>query len=287
MARLVAKSLGRFGWVEDPPKSSDYVFKRGVYTPSEIPELFPRLKASHSGDVDLSNHSTESNQYRANSCGGNATADAVEVLNSVEGRPHVQLSRLFVYTMSRNFMDMDYDGRSDINRDEGTYLRLCLEVLSKFGICREDLDISQGGWPYEIDRLGRVKRLYRLPTLKAMRAATGHRIHSYYRIVSTGQDRLDEVLAALRSNHPVIFGTLVNQSFVDLRNSGPVGPPEGATKGGHAMIILGYISGKGFLVKNSWGREWADSGFCFMTPEYIAWSKTSDLWVPTRGVTFL
>lgn len=290
MAPPTIESLGKFGWLEDLPKAAgekpDFVFKRDASTPEDVPELLPKLKAVHSGDVDLTPHTSQSNQYKAGSCAGNATADSVEILNSIEGRPFVQLSRLFVYTMARNFMDMDHDGRSDINYDDGTYIRLCFEVLSKFGICREDIDKKDGGWPYKVDAYGNVADLHLLPSLKAMRKATGHRIHSYYRITATGNDRLDEIVAALRSNHPVVFGTLVNDAFVDLRNEGPVGPPTGDTRGGHAMIVVGYLSGKGFIIKNSWGLNWGDSGLCIMKPEYLTWAKTADLWVPTTGVTF-
>jgi hypothetical protein len=284
---MESQVLGNFGWLPDPPKGSDYVFKRGAETPNTVPELVSKLKFDFTGDVDLSNHTTESRQYRAGSCAGNATADSVEVLNSIEGRPQVQLSRLFVYTLARNLMDTDYDGRSDVDRDDGTYIRLCFDVLSRFGICREDISKDQGGWPYDTDPATRKpKDLYRLPSIRAMRAATGHRIHSYYRIIATGEDRLEEILAALRANHPVVFGTLINGAFTRLENGGPVSRPSGSTEGGHAMIIVGYITGKGFIIKNSWGSTWGDYGFCIMTPEYISWDKTSDLWVPTLGVTF-
>lgn len=291
MVPSTMQSLGKFGWLQDPPKGAgdkpDFVFKHGISTPEEIPELFTKLKAINSGDVDLTIHTTQSQQYKAGSCAGNATADSVEVLNSIEGRPRVQLSRLFVYTMARNFMDLDHDGRSDINVDDGTYIRLCFEVLSKFGICREDISKEEGGWPYEIDSwTGKPKDLYTLPSLKAMRKATGHRIHSYYRIIATGDDRLDEILSALRANHPVVFGTPVNETFKNLRNEGPVGRPSGAMAGGHAMIVIGYLASKGFIVKNSWGSSWGDHGRCIMLPEYLAWEKTNDLWVPTLGVTF-
>jgi C1A family cysteine protease len=52
------------------------------------------------------------------------------------------------------------------------------------------------------------------------------------------------------------------------------------------MLVVGYISGKGFIIKNSWGSSWGDGGFCIMKPEYLAWSRTQDLWVPTKGTTF-
>lgn len=268
-------SLQKLGYRRDPVKKTgekpDFSFSQ---------QLKPRLSVAHPGDVDLRKHTTETHQYSAGSCVGNATADSVEVLNSIEGLPAVQLSRLFIYTLARNLMDTDGDGRGDIDQDDGTYIRLAFDILSRFGVCREDLSIAKGGWPYDL------AKLHVLPSLKAMRAATGHRIHSYYRIDETGDDRLDEILSALRMNHPVVFGTLINSNFSQLRSEGPVGPPKGATRGGHAMMVCGYLSGKGFLIKNSWGSDWGDGGFCIMTPEYLAWENTWDIWVPTKGTMF-
>lgn len=265
----------KLGYLKDPPKKAGEKPDRNFTT-----ELRPRLSAVYPGDVDLRFHCTQTNQYSAGACAGNSTADSIEILNSLDGLPPIQVSRLFIYTLARNFMDMDGDGRSDIDKDEGTYIRLCFEVLSKFGVCREDLPESKGGWPYDLSNL------HTLPSLKAMRSATGHRIHSYYRIYETGDDRLQAILEALRANRPVVFGTLIDEAFKNLTTEGPVTPPTGETIGGHAMIVVGYITGVGFIVKNSWGIGWGDAGFCIMTPEYLAWSQTGDLWVPTKGSEF-
>lgn len=257
--------ITKFGYLQDPPNPADFSFKSN---------LAPRLAVVASGDVDLRPYCTETDQFSASSCVGNATADSVEILDALEGRPRVQLSRLFVYTLARNLMDADRDGRSDINQDDGTYIRLAFDVLSKFGICTE------AKWPYDLSKL------YTLPSLKAMREATGHHIHSYYRISETGDDRCDAVLQALRSNHPVVFGTLIDKAFMNLSGDTPVGIPKGDIEGGHAMIVVGYLTGLGFIVKNSWGRGWGDYGFWIMKPEYLGWSETTDLWVPTSGSSF-
>jgi hypothetical protein len=274
----MAAELGPFGsagYLPDPPKKEgeepDYNFTE---------KLSPYLMRVASGDVDLSSFCTESIQYNASACAGNATADSVEILNAIAGLPVYQMSRLFVYTLARNMVDIDGDGQGDIDKDDGTYIRLCFDVLSKFGICREDLPPEKGGWPYDLAKL-KV-----LPSILAMRSATGHRIHSYYRITETGSDRVDCIIQALQANHPVVFGTQIEQSFTKLTGEGPVPVPQGDTVGGHAMIVVGYFAGKGFLIKNSWGRAWGKDGFCFMPTEYLMWSKTTDLWVPTKGAEF-
>lgn len=236
------------------------------------------------GDVDLSKHTTETHQYSASSCVGNATADAVELLNSVQGLPKVQLSRLFIYSLARNLMDEDRDGRPDLDRDDGTYIRLAFDVLSKFGVCREDLPTEKGGWPYVVDSSGKPRNLHQLPSLKAMRAATGYRIHSYYRIDEDGYDRVEAVLAALRAEHPVVFGTLIDKAFTTYTGSQTVTTPTGPTIGGHAMMVCGYDRAKGFLIHNSWGKAWGVDGFVYLSEDYMAWANTWDLWVPTKGI---
>jgi len=40
--------------------------------------------------------------------------------------------------------------------------------------------------------------------------------------------------------------------------------------------------------KATWcgNSDWGEFGLCIMKPEYLAWEKTGDLWVPTMGMTF-
>jgi len=241
--------------------------------------LLPTLTAAHEGDVDLRAYCTESNQYQVGSCAGNATADATEILDALEAEAKglpvnpVQLSRLFVYTLARSLQDEDGDGDNDVDRDKGTYIRLCMDVLTRFGICTEAV------WPYD------VSKVYDLPSIKAMRQAAGHRIRGYFRIDETGDARLEAIKAALRANHPVVFGTRVGTAFTKITDMTPQGIPSDDL-GGHAMIIVGYLEGLGFIVKNSWGCDWGENGFCIMSPEYIAWERTHDIWVPTRGSGF-
>ena len=176
-------------------------------------------------------------------------------------------------------LDEDGDKRSDIDKDDGTYIRLCFEVLSRFGICREDLPAGKGGWPYNLTKVAT------LPDLMAMRAATAHRIHSYYRITEKGNDRLEAIITALQGKHPVVFGTSIDDAFLSVKDLTPW-VKTGPSIGGHATIIVGYLRGLGFIVKNSWGQDWGENGFCIMKPEVFLSDDTHELWVPTTGVTF-
>ena len=52
------------------------------------------------------------------------------------------------------------------------------------------------------------------------------------------------------------------------------------------MMVVGYITGQGFIVKNSWGADWGENGFCIMAEEVFTWDQTEDIWVPTNGMGF-
>lgn len=234
--------------------------------------LQPRLSPVTAGDVDLSGHCFDMNQLRLNSCTGNGTAESVEILNSIAGYQPVPLSREFIYALARNEEpDPSNPGHTMLEKDQGAHIRDCFDVLSRYGVCDEYL------WPYDETKVNTS------PSLMAQRQALGHKIHSYYRIDATGDDRLDQIVSALRANHPVVFGTNIEQSFEALASNTPVGPPQGPTVGGHCMVVVGFINNF-FLIKNSWGPGWAANGFCYFQPDYLAWNNTTDIWVPTLGM---
>lgn len=217
---------------------------------------------------DLSVFCTPSNQYDLSSCVGNAVADAVEILDAVQGKPVVQLSRLFVYAMARIL-------HQKLHEDKGTYISTAFEVLSRFGICSEEV------WPYD------TSKVFVVPSLKAERDARAHKISAYYKITSKGKDRIPQILRALENKCPVVFGTLVatdlgshvGEDVVRIPSSSNIG-------GGHAMVVVGYSPEKrAFLVKNSWGTGFGKDGFAFFDEEYLCWDETWDMWVPFGGYT--
>lgn len=262
----------KFGYKRDPitKAEADGSVTNLIQKDFKFPTLAAKLPVGTTGDVDLSPYSTPSNQFELSSCVGNATADAVEILNAIAGYQPVQLSRLFVYAMARI-----RSGDPKLEHDEGTYIRTAFDTLARFGVCDEYL------WPYQ------TGLVHTSPSIKAQRQAVGHRIHSFYRIDSDGDQRIADIVKALHAKHPVVFGTLVASEFQSVRDRTPLNRPgpNAVILGGHAMIIVGYIGGN-FLIKNSWGTGWGSHGFCLMSPEYITWANTWDLWVPTLAVDF-
>jgi hypothetical protein len=255
-----------YGYLRDPVEK--------IPEDPKIRDFLAATPPKATGDVDLSSHCFDMDQRALSSCVGNGTAEAVEMLNDMAGYKYVPLSRLFIYNMSR-IQENQIDAGGNPNVDQGTHIRTAFNVLSTLGVCDEYL------WPYD------ENLVLKSPGFKAQRQAVGHRIHTAYRIDSTGDQRATDIISALQASHPVVFGTDVTPAFEALHDDTPIGQPgpNDQILGGHCMVIVGYINGN-FKIKNSWGKGWAAGGFCFMRPDYLMWSYTSDLWVPTLGTLF-
>ena len=50
--------------------------------------------------------------------------------------------------------------------------------------------------------------------------------------------------------------------------------PSATALGRHAVLVVGYRDGEGegggrFVVRNSWGSDWADDGYGYLPYEYV------------------
>lgn len=231
-----------------------------------------KLKASP-GPVTLTQFCVAMDQYDLPSCVGNGCCEGLEILENIAhqatvGYQATLLSRMFVWAMSRTQEGI-------LDQVTGTHIRTAFNVLATLGVCTEVT------WPYQ-DNLSTVS-----PSLLAQREALGHTIPGAYRIDTLGQDRLNDIITALNASHPVVFGTNVTNAFESLQGTTPVSTPGPTDQiaGGHCMVVVGW-DGTNFTVKNSWGGNWGDNGFCYFTPDYLTWDNTTDLWVPTLGPNF-
>lgn len=39
----------------------------------------------------------------------------------------------------------------------------------------------------------------------------------------------------------------------------------------HAVVMMGYQSGKGWLIKNSWGTDWGENGYGWIGKGNTCW----------------
>ena len=210
------------------------------------------------------------NQGQIQDCVANGTADAFEM--QLARRDNVapdqlgELSRLFIYWNARN---LDTPPCSDV--DAGSKIRFAFDCMARYGVPFETL------WTYDVLNVN-VR-----PSIIAYREAIKNRINKFYRIDGIGQDRIGQIKQALCSTNPVVFGTKIAKISMDITDDTVVKDPKGNYIGRHCLVIVSHSEvKKAFEIRNSWGLEWADNGYCWMDEDYLGNPDTTeDIWVPT------
>jgi len=229
-------------------------------------KALPNVIVEVNGVLDLRPWcSTIEDQGHIGSCVGNGTVGALEFLQIRNGVTLQELSRLFIYYNAR-LMTQEQD------QDVGCYIRIAFATLSSLGTC------SEAKWPYD------VSKVFIRPSWGAYREAYPNKITSFYRIASEGQERIEDIKFALRSNHPIVFGMIIDDEYQKVGFDGRVLMPGNsrANPGGHCQMIVGYDNNtKCWLVRNSWGKNWACDGYAWAPWAYLDASEANDFWVPT------
>ena len=211
--------------------------------------------------VDLRPFMTKvEDQGQTSSCVANAVVGAYEYwLKRLTGK-EVDVSRLFVYYNARW-----RNGDQDV--DDGSVIQLAMESLGDFGIC------SEGSWPFD------PKILTVKPNRSSYQEASELRVKDMTQVPV----RLDAWRQALAEGLPIVFGTVLFDSFDQCNERHGVVPMPSpkdlgrAEHGGHAMCCVGYSDvDKVFIVRNSWGDEWGDQGYCYMPYNYLMNPKFND-----------
>jgi len=240
-------------------------------------QLKPHL-APASGDADLRPYSSpRHNQGQTGSCVAQSVVKALENLerqqlcrergigpSQLGPNDHKNLSVLALYYLCREKMQP-----SSVHEDAGTHIYLACDCLRLFGVCTEE------EWPFD------PGKLFESPSIMAMREAYDHKISAYYRVKTTGQDLVASVIDALRANHPVVYGTDVDDHWMNYRAGQVLRRPD-TPAGAHATHLVGWDEHRGlFIGENSWGSEWGEDGYYLMAPEVIADPCSRDFWVIT------
>lgn len=243
------------------------IIKTGGYKASAAPKASaPQYKAKIDASklpakVDLRPYMTAvENQGELGSCTANATAGAFEYLMSWHKQAQFDLSRLFLYYNSRVIEET-------VNQDGGAMLYDVMEALNNNGVC------SEKSWPYDI------RKYKQKPPQNCYAEAKEYGI-SKYEHVDLDLNTWKSVLA---EGYPIIFAAMLYDSFMQPRN-GRITMPKAndGSPSGHAMCCVGYSDpDKVFIVRNSWGHQWGDKGYCYIPYEYMMDSQLNynDSWV--------
>ena len=152
------------------------------------------------------------------------------------------LSRGYLYG---NRESTDYQG-------EGMYTREALKSYNHKGDCLTTIFPYTGSYVQMRSRIAEKQELYAKEAAKL-------KLINYFRLYSE-----KEIKKAIMLQGSVILGMPVYSGF-----GKNVKMPTKDSKylGGHAMCVIGWNK-DGWIVQNSWGKNWADKGRCYLPYGY-------------------
>ncbi len=137
--------------------------------------------------------------------------------------------------------------------EEGTSIRYAMKVLNKIGVPTEK------AWPYSDINIGEPKKWATMVARWAL-------INSYWSIAN-----VYELKAALQKS-PVPIGIGCYEEIFYVGRDGIIPYPADPSNcyGGHAICVVGYDDNTSlFKFKNSWSSYWGESGYGYLTYDYI------------------
>jgi Papain family cysteine protease len=223
-------------------------------------------------------------QGETSACTGFALAAMVETLTfkcwearQRQGEQPGSVSPFMLYHFARRYDEL---GSSD--PEDGSTARGAMKAWHKHGVCRLDL------WPgMDLPLLAparrALKRKHRAVTKPgenwvsdAFRTPLG----AYYRV-----DHLSiaDLHAALSEIGVIYVTAQIHEGWLSPQPDGRIlNQRSAASLGGHAFLLVGYDT-HGFWIQNSWGKNWARSGFAHLT--YTDWLENGmDAWIGQLGV---
>jgi len=180
-------------------------------------------------------------------------------------------SRLYQYRESLLFI-------GDGNDDTGAYIEDAITVPNTRGVLPEYV------WPY-INSTVNFKILPKNQTMDSLRKLASASKGIEYNSIEKGPNLIYSLENILYSGFPIVFGFWVYPSFFSTINRNRKAivtvPKKGENiLGGHAVCLVGYNRiNKSFKVRNSWGPRWGDSGYFYMSYDFLLTNNVFSFWV--------
>jgi len=210
--------------------------------------------------IDLRRHMSPEIEHQGivGSCVANAITSSIEYISNRSTGKFFPMSRMFLYYTARSNKQPDIHAEVG---DTGCNIIQALLSAKKTGIC---LDKT---WPYDIEKVN-IR-----PTDYAYVEAEKWNVDEFYQMNCS----LDDMMSCLSEGYPFIFGLRIKDSFG--KSGGIISEPEkGELRSdnhvNHAMLCVGYDNSKKvFIVRNSWGKNWGDNGYCYIPFSYMTNSE--------------
>ena len=221
--------------------------------PQPLPPAFANVAEQPA--VDLRKYCTPiGDQGQTGRCSAFAWTHATEmsrnILNEESPRLSPNFTMLEFQRMQGDARDYEYayeGGDGTVNGpDPG-------QVLAQYGTCRQEL------WPDD-----RPAPLARDQQLEA--DAQSYRLEAVPLPIAG-----DDVRKVLSAGCPVHVSMNTGTAFSGVGRDGVFNAAEGPSgrHGRHAMLIVGYV-GNFYTLKNSWGSDWGDQGYCYVPKNVLA-----------------
>ncbi len=141
--------------------------------------------------------------------------------------------------------------------DGGTRIPIAMTKLQKTGSCYHKDFIRDNCSASPPDSLQKMAKQFAIQDFMGL-----------YTTIEEDRVKIQKTKQSLAENKPVVVGMTLLENFMDISTKDPVWHTDKGSSwplGGHAMCIIGYDEGKeAFEVMNSWGSDWADSGYCWI-----------------------
>lgn len=159
--------------------------------------------------------------------------------------------------LSEQFLYWNCKQNDGIPDRSGTWLKYAFPLIFRDGVCPESI------WPYQ--NIGCITEGCGPPPAGAIIAALTYRT----RVKPISANSTDDIRAELAAGRAVAFSVPVFRSWyqnLQVRLDGKINMPvqNDIPEGGHAMTFVGYetsndpgIGGGRFILRNSWGTDWA------------------------------
>ena len=201
------------------------------------------------------------NQGDQGTCYAQAAACMKEWQEKKDYELNEYLSPQFFYN-NRDYMN---DDNLSNDGDNGMTGRDVMKILKNIGICKEN--------EYRYDNINRNDNYKSIPESIKINALK-HRIKSYAKVTTINGLKDDLFL-----NGPCLIAFPVyGKQNNDINNPMWIKNTENDKfMGGHAMTVVGYNDdNKYFIIRNSWGENWGDKGYCYY--KYEDWGSHWECW---------
>ena len=225
--------------IDDVPLSEDY-------TPHKVD-----IKS-----VDLSSSFTEiKNQGPQGACLSFSLVSIFEYFLKQNNIQSPDLSEQFLYYIAR-----DKAGATD--KDAGSGISCSAQALTEIGICTEEK------WPYDVGKYA-VR-----PSEEAYEDAAERKVKKMVNVSRS----IEDIKSALCDGYPVVGSFVLFNSFgggnkgvIPLPTQEEVDALKTETcNRHHAMVICGFDDQQQvFKVRNSWGKDFGDNGYCYIPYGYL------------------